>query len=295
MLLAEIHGHVVPEVQDNEDYLSSEIFGHLRYLPPSIFWGDFLSCARGLAANGAEQTLTDYLAASASVRVSDYSSLRVRFWPRHRLHGVPDLALCFEGPGLPAFVILIEAKLWADKSGTDGDDQLVRYLKILDDLAALDLEIRNEECTPPSAVLLYLTPRDSLAEIRESARLWGTEHAGCARVYRAQWQDIIVAARMQRGPGIGISKMILSDVSSFLAARNLEYFDGFRRKSILLFTEADGAFYHQSCGFVGMTPLPLPAMDQDAGRFYVHPGLFRGFQRCGGLEAFPRIRAGWIR
>jgi hypothetical protein len=30
MLHAEIHGHAAPEVQSNEDYLTWEVFGHLR-------------------------------------------------------------------------------------------------------------------------------------------------------------------------------------------------------------------------------------------------------------------------
>jgi hypothetical protein len=78
MLHAEIHGHAAPEVQGNEDYLTSEIFGHLRYLPPSVFWDDFLSCAQGLAENGAEQTLTAYLDKKAGVSISDYSTLKVQ-------------------------------------------------------------------------------------------------------------------------------------------------------------------------------------------------------------------------
>jgi hypothetical protein len=99
MLNAEIHGHAVPEIQDNEDYLTSEVFGHLRYLPPSVFWSQFFSRAKGLAADGPEQSLTDYLSRSFGVCISDFSFLRVRFWPRHRFYGVPDLAMCFEGSG----------------------------------------------------------------------------------------------------------------------------------------------------------------------------------------------------
>jgi hypothetical protein len=293
MLHAEIHGHAAPEVQGNEDYLTSEVFGHLRYLPPSVFWDDFLSCARGLAENSAEQTLTAYLAGKVGVRVSDYSTLRVQFWPRHRLHGVPDLALCFEGPGLSAFVLLIEAKLWADKSGIDGDDQLVRYLRILDDLTALDLGIPTEGSTPWCAALLYLTPRESLAEIRESVGLWLENRVTCDRLYRAQWQDIIVAARMPHRPGSGLSNMILSDVSAFLIGRNLTYFDGFDRPSIPILTELDGAFYQQSSRFGGFLRMPLPAMGSHAGRFYEHQGSFQGFRQDASLEVFVPRRAGW--
>jgi hypothetical protein len=45
MLIAELHGKGIAEAQDNEDCLTSCVFGHLRYLPPSVFWEQFLSCA----------------------------------------------------------------------------------------------------------------------------------------------------------------------------------------------------------------------------------------------------------
>jgi hypothetical protein len=45
MLMAEIRGHGRPETQDDEDYLTSSVFGHLRYIPPSVFWEDFLDWA----------------------------------------------------------------------------------------------------------------------------------------------------------------------------------------------------------------------------------------------------------
>jgi hypothetical protein len=34
MLIAELHGKVIAEAQNNEDCLTSWVFGHLRYLPP---------------------------------------------------------------------------------------------------------------------------------------------------------------------------------------------------------------------------------------------------------------------
>jgi hypothetical protein len=38
MLAAEIHGHSVPEARNSEDYLTSTVFGHLRYIQPGPFW-----------------------------------------------------------------------------------------------------------------------------------------------------------------------------------------------------------------------------------------------------------------
>ena len=35
MLLAEIHGKTLAEGRNGEDYLTSAVFGHLRYVPSS--------------------------------------------------------------------------------------------------------------------------------------------------------------------------------------------------------------------------------------------------------------------
>lgn len=43
MLLVEIRGHALNAAIGDEDYLTSVVFGHLRYVPPSVFWEDFLA------------------------------------------------------------------------------------------------------------------------------------------------------------------------------------------------------------------------------------------------------------
>ena len=63
--------------------------------------------------------------------------------------------------------MLIEAKLWADKSGIGDRDQLVRYLSILEHLDAVDAGIPRDA----ERFLLYLTPRESLEEVEASAAL----------------------------------------------------------------------------------------------------------------------------
>lgn len=45
MLLAEIHCKIVREALDNEDYITSAVFGHLRYIPPVP---SGLRCSHGL-------------------------------------------------------------------------------------------------------------------------------------------------------------------------------------------------------------------------------------------------------
>jgi hypothetical protein len=99
MLLAEIHGKSLASVPDNEDYLTSTVFGHLRYLPPSVFWPELFAKVRGLPdANGREPSLADFLARSG-ISPARSDSLTVRFWPAHSRYGEPDLLLQFTGGG----------------------------------------------------------------------------------------------------------------------------------------------------------------------------------------------------
>jgi hypothetical protein len=77
MLLAEIHGHVLEAATRDEDYLTSAVFGHLRYVPPSVFWEAFLAESKGLPI---ETSLCQKLS-TRGPRISEYASLKVHFWP----------------------------------------------------------------------------------------------------------------------------------------------------------------------------------------------------------------------
>ena len=78
MLLAEIHGHGIGEVERNEDYLTSAVFGHLRYVPPGIFWEEFFLRAKGLPGEEGEGTLAGYIA-KRGPRISEFSTLKCIF------------------------------------------------------------------------------------------------------------------------------------------------------------------------------------------------------------------------
>jgi hypothetical protein len=191
MLQAELYGHGSREILGNEDYLTSAVFGHLRYLPPRLFWQDFFLRAVGSYSQG-PPSLMDYLRDSG-VDLSKCDSLTVRFWPSHGSFGTPDLCLCFSGPRTLPSIIVIEAKLWAAKSGSGDNDQLLRYLLLLRELGELDLPLTVPDRERAIKALLFLTPHDSAAEIKETLELCAP-HAGLNQhLFRAQWQDIAAA------------------------------------------------------------------------------------------------------
>jgi hypothetical protein len=236
MLVAEVHGKRVAEAQDAEDYLTSAVFGHLRYVPPGVFWPDLFALATRLSDSGGRETcLTEHLARLGH-SVADYSQLSADFWPRHPTCGEPDLLLRFHGGSRPALAILIEAKLWATKSGVGENDQLIRYLRLLDDLEAVDSRWANDA----GRLLVYLTPRESSAELLASIRCPAYRSGDRDRLFRLQWQDVLRAARQATASADEPWATMLRDVAAFLSRRGLEYFAGFRPIADLPMLEAEG-------------------------------------------------------
>jgi hypothetical protein len=298
MLLADIRRHALAAAQNDEDYLTSAVFGHLRYIPPEYFWERLLSLARGLADGQAQKSLHDFIRRTEH-GVSEYSSLKVLFWPEHR-RGEPDLLLSFTGIGLRPIAVIIEVKLWSGKSAGD-EDQLVRYLRILDELQEF------WECKLPDGslgALLYLTPRESIAEIRDSLKLSPNPKRDQTRIFRLQWQDFIQVCDETvptREPQID---MILRDVREFLKLRGLEYFAGFRRLAALPDLRVKRACFNRL--FVRLDALPdLRVETACFNRLFVRldalPELQvrrayfnRLFARLGLPERFAPRRAPWM-
>jgi hypothetical protein len=110
VLTAELNGHVVPEAKNNEDYLTSTVFGHLRYIPPAIFWSDLFERAFTLPIGGRALSLRDQLRLWIG-NVDKYQRLHVFFWPSHPTLGIPDLILIFTGPNNTPLMVLVEARL----------------------------------------------------------------------------------------------------------------------------------------------------------------------------------------
>lgn len=223
MLVAELHGHYVAEAQNSEDYLTSTVFGHLRYLLPNLFWPELFKHILAMPAAG-PRTLFDQLAQSG-ISIKTFDSLDIHFWPSHPTFGCPDLILVFSGKGLKPLVVLVEAKLWAEKSGTGDFDQIVRYLRLLNQPARVHPRLPTEF----TSALIYLTERDSLAELEESLKVFEKPIEGRRKIFRLQWQDIIMAASVVLPSTAGIARLILNDVASFLTRRGLKYFSGFHR------------------------------------------------------------------
>jgi hypothetical protein len=221
MLIAEIRGKSAAEIQNNEDYLTSEVFAHLRYLSPSVFW-------RNLFAR-AKQSISETRCFLQSFWPEGaYTSLDIQFWPQAQAFGEPDLWLTFKGVGQPDLDVIIEVKLWSPKTEVGGEDQLIKYVRWQD----VRCTNSGESATGSARrALIYLTPRESRREIEESIRACD-EYSD--RLYRLQWQDVLEVASTMASQAAEPDKMILQDVSEFLRRRGLEYFKGFTHAELAM-------------------------------------------------------------
>ena len=268
MLLAEIHGKNLGAARDNEDYLTSTVFGHLRYVPPGPFWDEFLKRAKGLPGPDQSEASLEQVLANSACSPSYYSGLEVQFWKSHPRYGEPDVLLVFSGKNRLPLVILIEAKLWSGKSGIGEHDQLSRYLRILDDLDAMGLRVDSRA----PRFLVYLTPRDALAEVKASCDVAANVERARERMFRLQWQDVLAAAESGNGAtplAEPTTQTVLRDVARFLRALGLAYFNGFTRCSDL-----------REIGWVSFYRCSL--------------GGFRGFGRVAELGNIEARKGAWV-
>ena len=257
MLLAEIHGKTVQVARDSEDYLTSTVFGHLRYVPPSFFWPDLLAAAKGVPGPDGETSLRDTLA-GVGIDAAKYERLEARFWRSHPTLGEPDLLLLFSGGPQQPLVVMVEAKLWAGKSGVEENDQLVRYLGVLDGLDAVGLSV------PLGAgrYLVYLTPRESQAEVEESLAWSDNPQRERGRLFRLRWQDVLAAARRSSADAPEPARTILADVAAFLSRLGLEYFSGFKRVAGMpMLAVGDGAIFRSRRESAGNLLTRLPGLE----------------------------------
>lgn len=234
MLIAEIHGKRFPAAEGQEDWLTSAVFGHLRHIAPGAFWADFLDRARTIETG---VSLYSRLYADG-IRLNQYSKLDTHFWKSWENYGEPDLILCFSGGNQPPLIIVVEVKLDSGKSAIGENDQLKRYLQLLDDRHALRLLFPESN----HRYLIYLTRIFSKLEIADSIR--ASVSAGVCdaqdRMFGLQWQDVLESSSAN-----SVGEPLLDEVAQFLKIRGFEAFRGFRFPSAD-FTQISGAFYGTS-------------------------------------------------
>ncbi|MBB5341997.1 hypothetical protein [Tunturiibacter gelidoferens] len=252
MLLAELHGKRFPEAEGQEDWLTSAVFGNLRHIPPTAFWSSLFE--RALSVGDLPTSLASQLRLDG-VAFDRFTQLMTLFWKSCSDYGEPDLILRFTGNDVHPLVVLVEVKLNSTKSGVGENDQLARYLALLNDQAALP----GWECAEDHRYLIYLTRAFAKRELEDSVRASGSSDAA-RRMFGLEWRDVLETAASEAGEG-----SLLEEVARFLKGRGFEAFRGFR-KSPLPIDGAGGRFYGSEY-FLSYDG-PVWAHSNVTGRFY---------------------------
>ena len=257
MLLAEVHGKRCHAVEGNEDFLTSAVFGHLRYVDRADFWAAVFRRAHTVC--GAESSLLNEILAEG-VQITGDCEVKFRFWPYAEGYGEPDLLMWLRCGSSRPLVLIIEVKLYAEKSSSGPqDDQLCRYFRLLKDKAALS-SLMGENVLEATTALVYLTERYSGAEVLESTDLLSKEDAA-ARIFPLQWQDLTEAIQ-EINPD---RDSILGEVLRFLERRQYEHFRGFHEVDGSLLP---GSGHYYETAYFGEIASTLKSAEEGAGRFY---------------------------
>jgi len=230
MLIAEIHGKRCPDIEGLEDLFTSSVFGHLRSIPPNVFWSALFRKAWNLELPPC--SLEEKLQ-SLGIDLNAYDSLEIDFWSYFDVYGEPDLIFCYTGPNCEPIVLLIEVKLYSSKSGTGDNDQLAKYLRLLDDMKAT----AKWSAAKNLRFVIYLTRNFASDEMKESLKSYAAG-GGDARavLFGLEWRDILETANAE-----GQDSKLLSEVARFLKGRGFDGFRGF--KPIPLPQTSSGCFY----------------------------------------------------
>lgn len=104
-------------------------------------------------------------------------------------YGEPDVVLTFTGDGQAPVVIIVEVKLNSGKSGTGTDDQLERYLQLLDNgITPATRQPGTLRC------VVFLTRACILQELEDSAQQCHWTGDAQDRIAGLEWNDVLEVA-----------------------------------------------------------------------------------------------------
>jgi hypothetical protein len=219
-----IHAILGNKLAPTEDPLTSTVWGLLELLPTRVL-GDWLRTARPWGAM------------REPLELSPDAAVELRFWPRTRRHGEPDLLLLATADGRVDAVV-IEAKYGAGKSQWHGPealeeeamdpkhDQLVRYWSALFAADFVGVDAARLRGARRTVVFLTADPSPPRAELDESVRL----HPSIRLAWLA-WADLdgVLARAAPQGRA---ERRVVEALRALLAHLGLTSFAGFRQPAM---------------------------------------------------------------
>lgn len=227
----------IPQVQDMEDVLTSNVFGLLKYVTGNDVLLKILGYAKTLSA----KSLLDCVDFNLKTYTPEFL-----FWEQIGSYGEPDLIINFKKEDQPDLILCVEVKYYSSKSGDGDDDQLRRYFEGMLEYASIF----------KSAFLgvIYLTKYPSRREVSESLAYIAEKGVTDAedKLFQLKWFEIAEAIESQDLRLLRArDRMILEDLLAYLRHKNLISFSKFSFRSVPFDLEPDR--FYESFEFKGFT------------------------------------------
>lgn len=185
MIESTLNGKSSLEIFDNEDFLTSTIFGFLEYFSPAELWNLIFK----YAVNIHKENIKDILIDEGLNSINNYK-VKLYYWEYFDSYGEPDIVLeLYSNEEKKKFLIIIEVKLWSPKSNSNEGDQLIRYLRLFNDHKFRE-RMYSSSMENIIIGLIYLTPRNSLREIKESIISSKNNIEDSKKLFALRWQEI---------------------------------------------------------------------------------------------------------
>jgi len=254
--------HKLPELRGHEDYLTSCIFGALKYLPPDAVLFPFLKFSFNYRSN---ETFEEYLK-QKNINLSNLKP-KFHFWPRSSTYGEPDLVITLEG-GAGSFIIAVEIKYFSMKHGEEEQDQLARYYLALGTIDGRETFSQKgiKYFSGDLLALVYLTQFEAELEIEESLKaleLKGIRYAH-DKFFHLRWQELpkIIEPLLLKEHD-SYEKIICMDIKNLMESKALLPFTRFSKLSgellpelLLVFPVFFETEDSKDKHFIGFTDLP---------------------------------------
>jgi len=227
----------LPELRAHEDYLTSCIFGALKYLPPHHGLYPFLNSSFNYRLNA---TLESYLK-FRNIELTHFDKVQFHFWPRSSTYGEPDLVITLEGR-LGSFLIPIEIKYFSGKHGEREEDQLMRYYIALETIEGRRTFNREaiRQFSGDLLAFIYLTQFEAELEIEQTLDVLESKGIRDAqnKFFHLRWQEIskIIEPVLLKEHD-AYKKTIYTDIKELMAFKNLLPFTQFSELHVELSPE----------------------------------------------------------
>ena len=217
----------LPELKAHEDYLTSCIFGALKYLPPNEALFPFLNRSFNYRL---KTNLENYLKLQ-NMELTDFDKVQFHFWPRSPIYGEPDLVITIEGTS-GSFLIPMEIKYFSGKHGEKEEDQLRRYyiaLRTIKGRRTFNQEAIRE-FSGDLLAFIYLTQFEAEHEIEETLHVLDKEGIRDAqnKFFHLKWQELPrIMEPILLKEHEAYKKAIYSDIKELMTFKNLLPFTQF--------------------------------------------------------------------